>query len=171
MEGRIKTKTAPLERQLQTLTSERDTYKSKNEEYTVKEQKRMISDEVRSAATALKMLPEAVEDAIMYAERVMEVSDEGVASVKDKVGFTPGLSAKDWLSDMQSKRAHWWGPSQGGGARGGSGGGGTGGENPWTFEKWNVSKQNEIYKTDPKRAEQLAVNAGTKLGGTKPAKK
>lgn len=171
VEGRIKTKTAPLERQLQTVTAERDTYKGKTEEYTVKEQKRMISDEVRSAAVALKMLPEAVEDAIMYAERVMEVSDDGVVSVKDKVGFTPGLSAKDWLSDMQSKRAHWWGPSQGGGSRGGSGGGGNGGENPWSFEKWNVSKQNEIYKTDPKRAEQLAINAGTKLGGTKPAKK
>lgn len=171
VEGRIKTKTAPLERQLATVTAERDGFKGQVGDFTVKEQRRKITDEVRTAAVALKMLPEAVEDAIMYAERVMEVSEDGVVTVKDKVGFTPGLNVKDWLTDMQSKRAHWWGPSQGGGSRGGAGGGGAGGDNPWTFEKWNVSKQNEIYKSDAKRAEQLAANAGTKLGGTKPAKK
>lgn len=169
VEGRIKTKISPLERQLAAVTAERDGFKVKTEEFTAKEKTRMISDAVREAALKVKMQPEAVEDAIMYAERIMEVNEDGFVSVKDKVGFTPGLDVANWLTDMQPKRPHWWGPSQGGGARGGNGSGGPGGDNPWSHEHWNVTRQNQQYNADPKRAEQLAVNAGTKLGGSRPA--
>jgi hypothetical protein len=172
VESRIKTKTAPLERQLQTVTQERDTFKVQVEEFSTRDKKRLVEDDVRAAAVKMKMLPEAVEDAIMYADRVMEVNAEGVVSVKDKVGFTPGLDVASWLGDMQAKRPHWWPASAGGGGRGNSGGGnGVGGPNPWSNENWNITEQNRIYKEDKKKAEQLATNAGTKLGGTRPVAK
>lgn len=171
VEGRIKTKISPLERTLAATAAERDGFKVQIGEFTAKEQRRMITDEVRTAARALKMLPEAEDDAVMLAERVMEISEDGVVSVKDKVGFTPGIDVKSWLTDMQAKRPHWWGPSGGGGSRGGAGGGGGGGKNPWTHENWNVTEQNAIIRADRKRADVMAVNAGTKVGGTKPAPK
>lgn len=172
VEGRIKGKMGPLERQMAALAAERDGFKAKNDEYTQKEKTRMIGDSVRAAATALKLQPEAVDDAIMYAERVMEVNEQGEVVIKDAVGFTPGIDAKAWLGDMQAKRPHWWGPSAGGGAKGGGGGNGfLGGANPFSFEGWNLTEQGKLFNTDKKRAEQLAAQAGTTVGGRKPQPK
>lgn len=171
VEGRIKTKLAPVERERDALKTERDTLKNEIEGFRTNDRQRKIGDAIRAAATAMKMTPEAFDDAIMYGERVFEVSEQGHVTVKDNVGFTPGIDAKTWLGDMQSKRPHWWGPSQGGGAQGGGKGGAGDGTNPWTAENWNITAQNKIYTTDQKKAERMAVAAGTKLGGTKPATK
>lgn len=171
VEGRIKSKLSPIERERDTLKNENATLKQQLDDFTAKDRQRLISDAVRAAATELKMEAGAIEDAIMYAERVMEVDEEGKVVVKDKVGFTPGIDTKTWLTDMQPKKPHWWGPSFGGGARGSFGGGQGGGKNPWTAENWNVTEQTQIYKQDAKRAEQLAINAGTTIGGRKPAPK
>lgn len=168
---RIATKLAPIERARDAALAENVTLKDEVTGFRTRDKVRLISDSVRSAAVTLKMQPEAVDDAILLAERIMEVGEDSVVSVKDKVGYTPGLDVKSWLQDMQSKRPHWWGPSAGGGARGGAGFSAGGGNNPWSHEHWNVSEQNVIYRADAKRAETMATSAGTKLGGTKPAAK
>jgi hypothetical protein len=170
VDGRVKAKVAPLER-------ERDQYKTKVgelegtiNEYTAKEKRRMITGAANSAARAAKVLDSAVEDVELLAERVFEVDDQGNVVTKDGVGVTPGLSAKDWLVDLQAKRPHWWGSSGGGGA-GGSGprvpGAGT---NPWKAETWDLTAQGNIVRTDRARADKLAQAAGTKVGGAKPKK-
>jgi hypothetical protein len=169
VEGRIKAKMTPLERQLAQLTAERDGFKTQVDTMTAKDRQRTISDAVRTAAVAMKMQTEAVDDAIMYAERVMEVNEEGQVVVKDGVGFMPGLDPKSWLTDMQPKRPHWWGPSAGGGAGGNRGGNPGLADNPWTAENWNLTKQGQIYLKDQKRAEQMAQAAGTRIGGLPPA--
>lgn len=171
VEGRIKTKLSPVERIRDTLASENQTLKQQIESFVSRDKQRAIADHVRTAATKLKMQPEAVEDAIMYAERIMDVDEDGVVTVKDKVGFTPGIDVSSWLGDMQSKRPHWWGPSSGGGAGGSRVPGAGGGDNPWSHATWNMTKQGEIFNTDPKRAESLALSAGTKIGGARPAAK
>ena len=172
VEGRIKAKLSPIERERDQLKAANATLTTQVGEFTAKERQRLITDSVRAAATKLKMQPEAFEDAILLAERVMEVDEEGKVIVKDKVGFTPGIDAESWLNDMQSKKPHWWGPTQGGGARGSFGPGATGsGKNPWSHEHWNVTEQGKIMREDKKKAEQLATNAGTTIGGRKPAKK
>jgi hypothetical protein len=171
VETRIKTRTGPLERMIQSLTQERDGYKSQVDTYTAKEKTRMVSDEVRQAAVKLKMEPTAVEDAILLAERVMEVGEDGAVTVKDKVGYTPGVDVVTWLGDMQAKRPHWWGPSAGGGAGGNRGGGAADGINPWAHDTWNVTQQNKITISDSKKAERMAASAGTTVGGLKPAKR
>ncbi len=165
VETRIKTKTGPLERQIQTLMAENTELKTQVDGFKGKERSRKITDAVREAATQAKMQPEAIEDAIMYAERVMDVDEEGRVSVKES-----GLAPRDWLMDMQPKRPHWWGPSVGGGSRGNAGtfGDSLGKENPFSHEHWNMTKQGEIYRADPKRAERLAAQAGTTVGGGRP---
>jgi len=172
VEGRLKGKLAPVERELGTVKAENLTLKEQIGAFVTEKRQRNIGDEVRSAAVTLKMEPTAVEDAIMYAERVMNVTEDGVVSVKDNVGFTPGLDVKSWLVDMQVKRPHWWGPSGGAGSRGNGGGpGGDTGANPFSATGWNMTEQGRLVNTDPKKAERLALAAGTTIGGMRPTPK
>lgn len=167
VEARIKSKTAPLERELENLKKEASNFKTENEVLKTERKQRIIHDEVRKAATELKIVETAVEDVLYLSERLFEVSEEGKVLAKDGVGVTPGIDAKGWLGDMQEKRPHWWPPSAGGGAKG-SGGAAGFANNPFTKEHWNLSEQGRIYKENPSRAEQMAKSAGTKIGGKKP---
>lgn len=167
VEGRIRTKLAPIERERDQLRGQLGEKDKIIEGYTVKERTRMIHDAVRSAASSVKLLPEALEDALMLAERVFEVGEDGKVTTRDNVGVTPGVDPTVWFSDLQNKRPHWWGPSQGGGAGGNRGGSG-GGANPWSAEGWNMTAQGQILKENATRAEQLAKAAGTTIGGPRP---
>lgn len=167
VEGRLKTKLAPLEREKGTLAQRAQELEGLVQQYQTKERTRTIHDEVRSAAAKAKVLPEAMEDALMLAERVFEVDESGKVTAKEGVGCTPGVDPAVWFTELQSKRPHWWGPSQGGGAAGNRGGAG-GGANPWSAEGWNMTEQGKILRENPTRAEQLAKSAGTTIGGKKP---
>lgn len=170
VETRIKTKLAPLERELGTL---RTTVAEKDkviEGFTAKERSRMISGSVSKAAREMKVLDTAVEDVELYGERLFEVQEDGSVVTKDGVGVTPGLTAKQWLEDMQGKRPHWFGATAGGGAGGGKGGGSTG-PNPFSAEGWNVTEQGNLLRSDRAKAERLAKAAGTTIGGPRPKAK
>lgn len=164
---RITSKLAPVER-------ERDTFKTQLAErdniiaeYQKRETQRTIFDKVRDAASTAKILPEAMEDALLLAERVFEVTEDGRVVTKENVGVTPGIEASVWFNELQTKRPHWWGPSAGGGAPGSKTPGGQ--TNPWSAEHWNMTEQGKILSTNRSRAEQLAKSAGTSIGGPKPA--
>ncbi len=161
--SRIKTHTGPLERNLQSITAERDNLLNENKAFKESNRQRAIDDNVRQVATELKLLPTAVEDAMLYARGVMEVNEQGVVTMKDT-----GLDVKTWLQDMQAKRPHWWGPSAGGGGAGNGGTGLDGGSNPWSADGWNMTQQGQIVRADPAKAERLAKQAGTTVGGRKP---
>lgn len=170
VEARLKTKLAPIER-------ERDQYKTKVtelegtvQEYTAKERQRMIGDSVRTAiGRSQGFNSHAVEDAIVFAERHLHVDEDGSVVTKEGVGVTPGVDAVVWLQEMQSKKPHWWGTTQGGGAQGNGKGGGAGGVNPFTHENWSLTEQGKLIKENRARAEQMAKAAGTTIGGGRPA--
>lgn len=168
VEGRIRTKLAPIERERDTLRGQLGEKDKLIEGYSVKERTRAIHDAVRAAAATAKVLPEALEDALMLAERVFEVTEDGKVTTRDNVGVTPGVEASVWFTDLQAKRPHWWGPSAGGGAGGNRGGAG-GGANPWSADGWNMTEQGRVLKENRSRAEQLAKAAGTSIGGPRPA--
>lgn len=171
VETRLRTKLAPVER-------ERDQWKTKATElegtvqgFTAKERQRTIHDAMRGAIKKSKGFEaHAEEDALLYADRVFEVDEAGNVVTKDGVGVTPGITPADWLSEMQPKRPHWWGPSGGLGAPGNRGTINSG-NNPWSAENWNLSEQGKILRENRQRAEQLATLAGTKVGGGKPPAK
>lgn len=171
VENRIKTKLAPVERERDQLRSQVKERDDKLGQYEQKDRTRAIHDAVRSAATAAKVLPEALEDALMLAERVFDLDETGKVITKDNSGATPGIEANVWFSELQTKRPHWWPASGGGGAGGNRNGGGGAGPNPWSHDGWNMTEQSRIYKESPSRAEQLAKSAGTVLGGSKPLPK
>ena len=168
VETRLKTKLAPVERQLNTVVKERDDLVQVVGQYQEKERIASIHSSIRDGAGKTKVLPEAVEDALLLAERVFEVNEDGSVTAKDGMGCTPGITPEIWFQELQSLRPHWWGPSQGGGAR--PGGGGNTGNNPWASETWNMTEQNRIYRENPQRAQQLARSAGTSIGGLQPVK-
>lgn len=173
VETRIKTKLAPVERELGQWKTKATELEGKVGEYTVKEKQRAISDSVRSALIKSQGFNAvATEDALVFAERMLEVADDGSVVTKDGVGVTPGVDAAVWLQEMQSKKPHWWGTTTGGGAggnRSGANGGGTG--NPWSADGWNMTEQGAILRSDRRRAEQLAKSAGTTIGGPRPVAK
>lgn len=172
VENRIKARVAPVERERDKFKKESEDKDATISEFQSKERTRTIHDKVREDAVKAKLLPEAVDDALLLADRVFEVDDGGRVVTKDNVGVTPGLEPAAWLTDLQPKRPHWWGPSTGGGANGNrGGGGGGGGENPFSHDGWNLTKQGELVTTDRAKAEQLAKAAGTTIGGPRPAKK
>lgn len=170
VEGRIKTKLGPVER-------ERDQFKlqlaQKDETingYVAKERTRTIHDAVREAVGKQQgFQATAIEDALMHAERMFEVTDDGKVITKQDIGVTPGIDAVVWLSEMQQKRPHWWGATGGGGSRGNNGNAPTpSGNNPFTREHWNMSEQAALMRTNRARADQMAKSAGTVIGGGMP---
>lgn len=171
VETRIKTRLAPLERDLNKAKEDLAKKDSMISEFTVKEKTRRIHDAVREAATKSNVIPTAVEDIMMMAERVFDVDENGKVFTKDSSGVIPGIDPEVFLTEMQEKRPHWWPASSGGGSKGGSGSGFHGAENPFTHENWNLTKQGQLVAKDRAKAEQMAKAAGTTIGGKKPVAK
>lgn len=169
VEARIKTRTAPLERQITQLTEERDGLQTSVTEFKQKDTRRLIHDDIRKAGVAAKMRDSAVDDALLY-DSIFTVDEHtGKVVTKDNVGVTPGIDAAVWLSEVKQNKPHWWPESKGAGAGGGDGSGNV--DNPFTAENWNLTEQGKIISADRNKAEQLARSAGTSIGGGKPAPK
>lgn len=172
VEKRLAAKTGPLERQLKTLTGTLTEREQELEEYKAKETTRTLHDAIREAVgKAQGFQPAALEDALMFGERHLQLSEDGKVITRDSVGVTPGVDAVVWLSEMQQKKPHWWGATAGGGARGNNGTGGNYSENPFSREHWNMTRQGELLRENRTRAEQMAKSAGTTIGGGMPAAK
>jgi len=167
VEARLRSKTAPLERQINQLTTEKGELEGEVGEYKTKERRRIIHDHIRKAATGAKIRDTALEDALLVGENVFEVDESNRVITKDGVGVTPGVEPSVWLTEIKQSRPHWWPESQGAGARGGDGGTGAA-NNPFTKENWNMTEQGRLMKEDRSKAEQLARAAGTTIGGQKP---
>lgn len=166
-EAKVVTATAPLERELKELRQAVVEKDATINDFQAKETSRTISDAVRKAATEGKVVASAMDDILLLGERVFEVQEDGSVLTKDSVGVTPGVAPDIWLGEMQERRPHWWPASQGAGGRG-SGGGEGFSNNPFSHDHWNLTEQGKEYKTNPKRAEQMAKAAGTTIGGPRP---
>jgi len=173
VETRIGAKVGPLDRQLKQMAQQNAELLAENNGYKTKEMTRTLHDSIREAfGKSQGIQSAALEDALMLGERMLSLNDEGKVVTRDGVGVTPGVDAVVWLTEMQQKRPHWWGPTQGGGSGGNNGRpGGDGGRNPWSADAWNLTEQGRIWKENKTRAEQLARSAGTTIGGAKPLAK
>lgn len=168
VESRIRSRTAPLERQINQLTTERDELTGEVDEFKQKERRRTIHDHIRKAAGQAKLRDTAMDDALLVGENVFEVTEDNRVVTKDGVGVTPGVEPTVWLTEIKQSRPHWWPESQGAGARGGDGGSG-GMNNPFSKDHWNLTEQGRLVQQDRSKAEQMARAAGTTIGGKRPA--
>jgi len=171
VDGVLKSKLAPVERENKTLKQHLEEAQATASSLAGEKRQRVIHDAVRRELVSMKAVPEAHEDALMLAERVLEINEDGKVVTRDNVGVTPGLEPAAWLSELQAKRPHWWPGTSGGGA-GGNRGGGAGGSNPWSADGWNLTAQGAYLRAQGReRAEQMAKAAGSHVGATKPAAK
>ncbi len=173
VEGRLTQKTGPLDRQIQTITGERDTLKIENDSLKTSIIRRDMNEAVRIVATEMKVVGTAIPDVELIAGSYLELDEtSGNFIVKaDAVGVTPGVDIKQFMKEMQKVRPHWWPNSEGGGA--GGGGKEFGGQaNPWHSDSWNITAQGKVVKEQGLTiAESMAKAAGTTVGGLKPALK
>lgn len=131
-----------------------------------------IRTTIRDAAIAAKVLPTAIDDAVLVGERMFDYTDDGKLITKNDAGVTPGLDPKEWAKDMMEKRPHWWPPSQGGGSRGGTGAQETGKGNPWSVDGWNVTEQGKkVRELGVAKAAEMAARVGSTVGATRPTRK
>ena len=130
---------------------------------------RDLHGHLREVGEKMKLRPEAMEDWLSFGERIFERQDDGTWASKDQVGVTPNVTADIVLGDLKDRRPHWWPDSVGGGASGGKGGTGVAGaDNPWSAAGWNLTKQGQIQRDNPQRAEMMRKAAGAVIGQTKP---
>lgn len=173
VDARLGQKTAPLERNIKTLTEERDTAISERDALKNQIFRRDMNDAVRAVATEMKVIGTAVPDVEMVAANYLERDETtGQFIVKaDAQGVTPGSDIKGFLKDMQKIRPHWWPQSQGGGAGGGAGFSNVD-DNPWSEKGWSITKQGAYVKEHGMaKAQEAAKAVGSFVGATRAAAK
>lgn len=170
VESRIGARLGPVERERDRLKSELDSHAAVIADYKGKEVRRTISGAITEAAKKAGVSDGAVEDAVMWGQSVFELSEDGQVVAREGAGVTQGVDPSVWLSDMQAKKPHWWGTTTGGGATGGRNTGGNA-NNPFSAEHWNMTEQGKMVTENRQRAEQMAKQAGTTIGGGRPAAK
>lgn len=175
IQARVKQAVGPLDRQLQQAQRKlEDTQKLvATKDLEVGELKTTmtmtnIERQIRDAAIDAKVLTPAINDAILNARGIFEITEDGKTLTKDVNGVVPGLTPKEWLNDQKDKAPHWFATSVGGGSRG-AGGPGAGGRanNPWTKENWNLTKQGAVVRElGEAKAAEMAASVGSKIGAT-----
>jgi len=166
-EARALTRIRPLEREANRLKEQLLEKDVSIEKFTLKDTTRTKHDAIRAACKESKDFnTNAVDDALLLGTTILQLTEEGKVQTED------GMSPDQWLSDIQSKRSHWWEPSVGGGARDRAGLPSGIASNPFTNENWNMTEQSKIVKEHGmEKATQLAKAAGTVLGVKPPPKK
>lgn len=164
VETKLKTEKTTFDRELKKVVTERDTFKTENEQHKAATVRREIRDDVAVALKEGGVVDTAQDDVLILAERIFE-RVEGKTVTKDGIGVTPGLDAKAWLAEVGEKKPHWFAPSKGGGAKGGPGGSPiTGAANPWSHEGWNLTNQGKFLKTHgEEKAKAMAKAVGVDM--------
>ena len=166
VQQRITQKLTPLQRQLAETEKKAKDFEDQVTHFKKVQTEETISSAILKAAKAAKITDDAVlDDVVKIARFDMEI-DPDTSEVRAKDGNT--LSS--YFTTMQSKKAHWWGPTVGGGASG-SGRGNRVTNNPFSNEHWNLTEQGQLIKQDAGKAKQLAEMAGTSIGGGRPKSK
>lgn len=161
--GTLNSRTAPLERQISTLTRNNEELARSNAAFIESNNRRTIRDAVSAQLREARVIEHARDDALLQAERIFRVSKDdttGATLIAAEDGTTP----KDWILDIQAKnvKPHWWGPTQGGGANPGSGHRIVG-NNPWSKDNWNLTKQGAVTREKgAEHADRMARAAGHK---------
>lgn len=160
---RIKGLKADWDKQLSTVTGERDSLTSRLTAI-------QIDQGVLTVATKRGLRPTAIPDItararvvfklVNGAPRAFEADGQTVRYGKD--GVTP-MTLEEWVDAQVADAPHLFESNAGGGAAGNPAGGGTGGKhsakNPFRRETWNLTEQMKLQKSDPGLAARLKAAA------------
>jgi hypothetical protein len=165
IEGRVKGIKADLEKQVGTLTAERDAL---NGRLTAIQ----IDQGVITVATKRGLRPTAIADITARARTVFKLVNGAPAAFEadgksvryGKDGLT-AMTLEEWVDTQVSEAPHLFESNAGGGAAGNASGGGAGArahglvKNPYKKETWNLTEQMRVQKSDPQLAARLKAAA------------
>ena len=163
VENRIKTLKADLEKQLSTVSSERDALNSRLTAI-------QIDQGVLTAATKRGLRPTAIPDITARARVVFKLvngaprafENDGSTVRYGRDGVTP-MTLEEWVDAQVADAPHLFESNAGGGAAsngaGGAAGSGRSAKNPFRKETWNLTEQMKLQKADPALAARLKAAA------------
>ena len=163
IEGRVKSIEAELDKQIGTLTVERDALL---ERLTAVQ----IDQGVMTVATKRGLRPTAIADITARARSVFKLVNGNPAAFEadgksvryGRDGLTP-MTLEEWVDTQVSEAPHLFESNAGGGAAGNTSGGGTRPQglqkNPFRKETWNLTEQMRLQKSDPQLAARLRAAA------------
>ena len=171
VESKVKRLLAPIERERDQLKKQVGDLTGERDGLAAERKSTKIGNAVRAIAQEMKVSGPAIDDVLLRANSIFELDEAGRVVAREGVeGVAVGLDPKGWLTDMQDKAPHWWGASVGGGAMGNKGGGVPAEGNPFSAKHWNMTNQAKYVQAHGMdKAQQLAKQAGTTVGGPKPA--
>lgn len=145
-------------RELEKLRQELTASKSKVGELENTIGSHKLKSEFIKEATAQGVTSAALDDVLLWGEKLFAVKEGEVVSKDETSMLTPA----DWLSQLKTsgKKDYWFEQSQGGGAQGGKGAASVTGVEHFTKGTANLTKMSKIYSDDPEKAERLAKLAG-----------
>jgi hypothetical protein len=165
IEGRVKGIKADLEKQVGSLTTERDALTSRLTAI-------QIDQGVITVATKRGLRPTAIADITARARTVFKLANGAPAAFEadgksvryGRDGLTP-MTLEEWVDTQVSEAPHLFESNAGGGAAGNASGGGAGArpqglqKNPYKRETWNLTEQMRLQKSDPQLAARLKAAA------------
>ena len=143
------TATAKLSGDLTTVSTERDAAVAENATLKARIAEREITSAIRDAATASRVLPQAIDALTRLGKSEFKLVD-GNPQTED------GRDVATWLEGMKQATPFMWPLAQGAGAQGAHSGGDiiAPTNNPFSNESWNVTRQGELLrmKSDARRS-------------------
>ena len=161
LEGRLKTAKAEWEKQLATVTSERDALNARL--VTIQIDQAVVTEATKRGlrSTAIPDITSRARSTFRLVNGVPQAFEaDGQTARVGKDGMTP-MNLAEWIDTQVSDAPHLFESNAGGGAAGnGSGGvGNRSGRNPFRKETWNLTEQMKLQKTDPQLAARLKASA------------
>lgn len=163
VENRVKGLKADWDKQVATLTNERDTLTSRLTAI-------QIDQGVITAATKRGLRPTAIPDITSRARLVFKLvngaprafENDGTTVRYGRDGVTP-MTLEEWVDAQVADAPHLFESNAGGGAAGNGAGGAAGSgryvKNPFRKETWNLTEQMKLQKSDPGLAARLKAAA------------
>jgi hypothetical protein len=163
VEGRVKGLKADWDKQLGSVTAERDSLTSRLTAI-------QIDQGVITVATKRGLRPTAIPDITARARSVFKLVNgvprafegDGTTVRYGKDGVTP-MPLEEWVDAQTSDAPHLFESNAGGGAAGNGGGAAAGSnrsvKNPFRKESWNLTEQMRLTKSDPGLAARLKAAA------------
>lgn len=160
--NKIKSSKAELEIKFKELQTQANELIKINEVYQREKKTNALREKARQALHQNGMPDYAIDEGLMYAERMLEVTDDGAIRVRQDNSFNSvfpeGVTVETWAGVMKKNKPHLFGGSVGGGA------GGSGSESA-SFEDWtntgvnggiNITRLAQAIKEDPNAVKMVA---------------
>lgn len=168
--NKIKSSKAELEIKFKELQTQANELIKINEVYQREKKTNALREKARQALHQNGMPDYAIDEGLMYAERMLEVTDDGAIRVRQDNSFNSvfpeGVTVETWAGVMKKSKPHLFGGSVGGGAGGSS-------SESASFEDWtntgvnggiNITRLAQAIKEDPNAVKMVAQKKKIDLG-------